>query len=162
SAGRFALDRRFRSPAGGLARAGIRRRSMIRFDPTEEQLMMREAAAQFAKTLRTRCREFEKARGLPEDVRKTAHELGLTSAALPETVGGGGLGMLTWVMLEEEIAFGDPSAAFGFGGPGALALAVLELGTEAEAKAALTPFVAAEGYKRFGAVAWGEPRPLPE
>ena len=136
---------------------------MISFDPTEDQKMMQESVAQFAKTLlRPRQREFEKARGLPEDVRKQAHELGLGLVALPEALGGAGLGMTTAVLLEEEVAWGDPAAAFGFGGPGAFGLAVAELGSEAQAKAFLAPFAESGAWDRFGAVAWGEKKALPD
>jgi acyl-CoA dehydrogenase len=132
---------------------------MIGFDPTEDQKMMQAAVAQLAKaTLRERQREFEKARALPDDVRKAAHEMGIATASLPEAIGGGGLGMTTAVLLEEEIAYGDPAAAFAFGGPGALGLAVAELGTAEQAKRALAPFGGADGHARYGAVAWGERR----
>jgi acyl-CoA dehydrogenase len=131
---------------------------MIAFEPSEDQKLMQESVAQLAKSLRARMREVERERGVPEDLRKTAHELGLGMVALPEAIGGAGLGMATAVILEEEIANGDPAAAFGFGGPGAFGAAVAELGTEAHAKGLLAPFAAADGWKRFGAVAWGERR----
>jgi alkylation response protein AidB-like acyl-CoA dehydrogenase len=61
---------------------------MISFEPTEEQKMMVESVAQFARTvLRPKFRDFEHERGLPEAVRKTAHELGLGLVALPEEAG---------------------------------------------------------------------------
>src|SRR5688500_1369942 len=130
---------------------------MISFEPTEDQKMMVESVAQFARTvLRPKFRDFERERGLPEAVRKTAHELGLGLVALPEAAFGAGLGLTTAVLLEEEIAWGDPSAAFGFGGPGAFGLAVTELGTTEQAKTALEAFAADDGHARFGAVAWGE------
>ena len=130
---------------------------MISFEPTEDQKLMVESVAQFARNaLRPRIREFEKLRGVPEAVRKTAHELGLGMIALPEAVGGAGLGLTTAVLLEEEIAWGDPAAAFAFGGPGAFGTAVLELGTTEQAKAALEAFTSEGGHSRFGAVAWGE------
>lgn len=130
---------------------------MISFEATEDQKMMVESVAQFARTvLRPKFRDFERERALPEAVRKTAHELGLGLVALPEEVGGAGLGLTTAVLLEEEVAWGDPSAAFAFGGPGAFGLAVTELGTTAQAKAALEPFTADGAHSRFGAVAWGE------
>ncbi|MBS2016435.1 MAG: acyl-CoA dehydrogenase family protein [Deltaproteobacteria bacterium] len=133
---------------------------MISFEPTEDQKMMIESVASFARTtLRPRVREFEKARAIPAEVRKTAHELGLGLVALPESVGGAGLGMTTLVLLEEEIANGDPAAAFGFGGPGALGFAVTELGTAAQATAALSIFTSDDGHTKFGAVAWGEEKP---
>ena len=136
---------------------------MISFAPTEDQKLMVDSVAQFAKTtLRPKIREFEHEGGLPEAVRKTAHELGLGIVALPEAVGGAGLGLTTAVLLEEEVAWGDPAAAFAFGGPGALGFAVTELGTPEQAKAALEPFVGDGGHARFGAVAWGETKANPD
>jgi alkylation response protein AidB-like acyl-CoA dehydrogenase len=130
---------------------------MISFDPSDDQKLMQEAASRFASTLlRPKMRELEKARGIPDDVRRQAHELGLGMVALPEALGGAGLGLTTAVLLEEEIAWGDPAAAFGFGGPGAMGLALLELATTEHAKALLEPFTQDGGHARFGAVAWGE------
>lgn len=135
---------------------------MICFSPTDDQKMMVESVAQFARTvLRPKFRDFEHERALPEAVRRTAHELGLGLVALPEAVGGAGLGFTTAVLLEEEVAWGDPAAAFAFGGPGAFGLAVVELGTADQAKAALEPFAGDDGHARFGAVAWGERKAHP-
>jgi alkylation response protein AidB-like acyl-CoA dehydrogenase len=129
---------------------------MIAFDPTDDQKLMQESVASFAKTLRARLRETEKERAVAPDLRKTAHELGLGMVAVPEALGGAGLGLLTAALLEEELAYGDPAAPFGLGGPGALGLAATELGTPEQAKALLSPFAGADGWDRFGAVAWGE------
>jgi alkylation response protein AidB-like acyl-CoA dehydrogenase len=132
---------------------------MIAFSPSDDQKMMQDSVAQFAKsTLRPRIREFEAARSLPPDVRKAAHEMGLGMVALPGEVGGAGLGLTTAVLLEEEVAWGDPGAPYGLGGPGAFGRAVVELGTVEQATEWLKPFVAGDGYERFGAVAWGEPK----
>ncbi|MCW5833982.1 MAG: acyl-CoA dehydrogenase family protein [Labilithrix sp.] len=135
---------------------------MISFQPTEDQGLMVESVAQFARALRAKIRDNEKARELPEAVRKTAHELGLGLVALPESLGGAGLGLTTAVLLDEELAWGDPAAPFALGGPGAFGLAVAELGTEEQARAALAPFTAEGAHGRFGAVAWGERRPNAE
>lgn len=130
---------------------------MISFDPTEDQKLMVESVAQFARTtLRPRMREIEAQRAVPEAIRRTAHELGLGLVALPESVGGAGLGLTTAVLLEEEIAWGDPAAGFALGGPGAFGLAVTELGTPEQAREALAIFAGDDGHARFGAVAWGE------
>jgi len=93
---------------------------MISFEPSEEQKLMQGSVAQLASVLRARIRDFEKLRAIPADVRKTAHALGLGMIAIPEKLGGSGLGMTTAVLLEEELAFGDPAAGFALGGPGAL------------------------------------------
>jgi alkylation response protein AidB-like acyl-CoA dehydrogenase len=130
---------------------------MIAFSPSDDQKMMQDAVAQFAKaTLRPKIREFEAKRGLPEEVRRVAHEMGLGTVGLPADVGGGGLGLTTAVLLEEVVAWGEPGAAYGFGGPGAFGRAVVELGTKQQAEEYLRPFVGPDGYSKFGAVAWGE------
>jgi len=132
---------------------------MISFSPSEDQKLMLDSVAQLAKaTLRPRIREFEAARGLPEDVRKAAHEMGLGLVAIPSEVGGAGLGLTTAVILEEEIAWGDPGAAYGFAGPGAFGRAVVELGSKEQATQYLEPFTQPDAFGRFGAVAWGEPK----
>jgi alkylation response protein AidB-like acyl-CoA dehydrogenase len=136
---------------------------MISFAPSEDQKLMVDSVAQFARAmLRPNFREFEKERALPDAVRKAAHELGLGAVALPEAVGGAGLGLTTAVLLEEEVAWGDPSAAFAFGGPGAFGLAVAELAAPEQARDLLAPLLGDGGHARFGAVAWGEPKPNAE
>jgi alkylation response protein AidB-like acyl-CoA dehydrogenase len=133
---------------------------MIDFEPSEEQRLVRDSVADFAKsTLAPRVREVEKARAVPEDVRKLAHEMGLGLVALPESVGGQALGMLTTVLVEEELGAADAGAAFALAGPGAFGTAVAELGTPEQIEAALAGFAGEDGYARFGAVAWSEPAP---
>src|SRR5512140_3139133 len=113
---------------------------MISFEPTEDQKLIVGTVSDFAKeTLSPRAREFEKAHAVSEDVRKAVQELGLSFAAVPEALGGQGLGLLTAVMINEELAFGDPAAAFGLPGFGSYLTAVQELGTEDQARALLAP-----------------------
>src|SRR6516225_6999155 len=77
---------------------------MIDFEPSEEQRLVRDSVADFARsTLAPRLREVEKARAVPDDVRHLAHEMGLGLIAIPEAAGGQGLGMLTTVLVEEEL-----------------------------------------------------------
>lgn len=130
---------------------------MISFLPTDDQKLMVDSVGQFARAqLRPNSRKTEGKRALADDVRKAGAELGLGLAPFPEALGGAGLGLTTAVLLEEELAWGDPGAAFAMPGPGAFGFAVAELGTEEQAKAALAPF--ASEPERFGAVAWGEKR----
>ena len=69
---------------------------MIDFEPSEEQRLVRESVADFAQSkLAPRVREVEKARAVPEDVRKLAHEMGIGLVTVPERAGGQGLGVLT-------------------------------------------------------------------
>ncbi len=132
---------------------------MIAFEPTDDQKMVRDSVAQFAeRTLRPRMREFEKARGLPDDVLRAAQEMGLGLAAFPEQVGGSGLGFVTQVLIEEELAAGDPAVPFALGGPGAYGWAAMLLGGPAVARELLAPFLGEGAHARVGAVAWGEPK----
>jgi alkylation response protein AidB-like acyl-CoA dehydrogenase len=128
---------------------------MISFQPTDDQKLMVESVGHFARSsIRPHFRRTERHRALADDVRKAGAELGLGLAPFAEAHGGAGLGLMTTVLLEEELAWGDPAAAFAMPGPGAFGFAVTELGTDDQAKAALAPFAAEP--ERFGAVAWGE------
>jgi acyl-CoA dehydrogenase len=133
---------------------------MVAFDPTEEQKLIQDTVAELAKqTLLARAREFEKARGVASDVQRTAHEMGLGAAPVPEALGGQGLGMLTAVLINEELASGDAAAVFALPGFGPFVFAVQELATAEQAKALLEPVLDAAAEPRFGAVAWSEPSP---
>jgi len=121
---------------------------MIAFAPSDDHKLMIEASQKLSRALASRARETEKS-GLPGDLQSAAEELGLGSIHLSEAVGGAGLGLVAGVLLEEEIASGDPAAAFGLGGTGAFALAVSEL----------APHLGNGATSKPGAVAFGEPRP---
>jgi acyl-CoA dehydrogenase len=122
---------------------------MISFAPSEDQKLMLDAGQKLAKTLAARIRDTEKS-GLSDELRGAVEEMGLGAVHLPEAVGGAGLGLVTAVLLEEEIAVGDPAAAFALGGTAAFALAMSELAPAELAKDALA---------KPAAVAFGEPRP---
>lgn len=133
---------------------------MISFEPTEDQKLITGTVSDFAKaTLAPRAREFEKAHAVAADVRKAVHEMGLSLAAVPEALGGQGLGLLTAVMINEELAYGDPAAPFGLPGFGSYLLAAQELGSDEQAKALLAPFADPAAHDTFGAVAWSERKP---
>jgi alkylation response protein AidB-like acyl-CoA dehydrogenase len=130
---------------------------MIGFEPTEDQKMVRDAVAQLAeRTLRPRIREVERLRELPVDIQQSAQAMGLPLSAFPEAVGGAGLGWVTQVLIEEELAFGDPAAGFALSGPGAYGWAALQLGGPEQGKELIAPFLGEGAHERFGAVAWGE------
>ncbi len=135
---------------------------MVAFRPSEDETMMRDEVVSFAKTLRTDARAFEKARAVSEETRRAAHGMGLGSLAIPAAAGGAGLGLVTQALVEEAIAYGDPAAAFGLAGGASFVRAVLELGSEEDAAKILSRYTAEDGFKRFGAVAWGERKPNPE
>jgi alkylation response protein AidB-like acyl-CoA dehydrogenase len=136
---------------------------MIGFEPTDDQKMVRDAVAQLAeRTLRPRIREVERLRGLPDDVQQAAHAMGVPLAAFPEAAGGSGLGFVTQVLIEEELAFGDSAAGFALSGPGAYGWAALQFGGPGQGKELIAPFLGDGAHQRFGAVAWGERRAAPD
>jgi alkylation response protein AidB-like acyl-CoA dehydrogenase len=135
---------------------------VISFAPTEDQRLIRDTVRELAANeLRPRIREAESKRALPDDVARQVHEMGLTTLSLPESAGGQGLPLVTAVIAEEELAWGDPVAALAAPGPGALAYPILELGQEAQQARYLRPFAGADGWKRRGAFAWSERKAAP-
>jgi alkylation response protein AidB-like acyl-CoA dehydrogenase len=122
---------------------------VISFAPTDDQKLMIDASQKLAKTLAARIRDTEKS-GLSDELRAAVHDMGLGVAHLPENAGGAGLGLVTTVLLEEEIATGDPAAAFALGGTAGFGLALTELGTAEQSK---------DAASGIGAVAFGEARP---
>lgn len=133
---------------------------MISFEASEEQKLIQQSVADFARSaLLPRVREHERSRSVPEDVRKGAHEMGLGIMTMPEACGGQALGYVAAALVEEELGAADPAVAFGLPGPGSFGRAVLELGTEEQQATFLTEFSAEGGHDRFGSVAWSEPGP---
>jgi acyl-CoA dehydrogenase len=108
---------------------------MISFSLEEDVLAIQDTVRKFADTeLRAKMREAEEAGGIPESLVKSYQELGLSTLELPEDAGGLALGMVTKVVVEEELAFGDPAMAVSIDRGGLLAYALLELGTDAQRK----------------------------
>ena len=55
--------------------------------------------------------------------------MGLSGALVPEALGGQGLGLVTAVLINEELAYGSASATYALPGFGAFFLAAMELGS---------------------------------
>ncbi|MEO8874419.1 MAG: acyl-CoA dehydrogenase family protein [Polyangiaceae bacterium] len=121
--------------------------------------MMQGEVASFAKTLRLQARDFEKGGAVSEETRKAAHAMGLGGLAIPSSCGGAGLGLVTAMLVEEALAYGDSGAPFGLAGGTSFVRAVLELGSDEDAKKLLAPLTGDDGFKKFGAVCWGEKLP---
>ena len=85
----------------------------------EDQIELRNLVREFAeKEVRTTCRIAEKDAIVPEDLVKTAYEMGLHLVTVPEEYGGLGLDNFTYAVIREELARGDAgfaSRVFGFG-----------------------------------------------
>ncbi len=124
---------------------------MISFELDEDVLAIQETVRKFAEDeLREAMREAEAAGGVSDAIVNRYRELGLSTLELPELHGGLDLGMITKVIVEEELAFGDAGMAAAIDRGGLAAYALLELGTDAQRKKHLT-----EGQS--GTVAFWEP-----
>ncbi|BAS26082.1 acyl-CoA dehydrogenase family protein [Limnochorda pilosa] len=105
---------------------------MISFQPGQEEKDLRDLAREFAETrLRPAARAAEGEGEPPGELAQAYEELGLGSIALPEALGGAGLGMVAACLVEEELAWGDPGLALALGQRGAaLAFAADLLGDD--------------------------------
>src|SRR5262249_51905866 len=154
--------------AGHLARfrwcdsgdRGLRRgQHMVNFKPTDEQELIRETMAGFARdVLRRHGREADERNEVPDEVVQRGWELGLVQAAVPEAFGGYGdtRSVLTGVLLIEELAYGDAALALHLLAPRLLTIPLIVLGTEAQRARWLPAFAGSEF--RAGSAAFVEPR----
>src|SRR4051812_49645145 len=107
---------------------------MISFALEEDQELLRDTVRKFAaEELRPEMRKWERAREVPDAMRRKVHELGLGLIDVPEALGGAGASFVTTVIAHEELSFGDPGAAVALLGPHVCAAAIVELGSEEQA-----------------------------
>jgi alkylation response protein AidB-like acyl-CoA dehydrogenase len=79
----------------------------ISFEPTPEQRELQALAHEFAeRELRPIAREWDEREDYPPDLLAKAAAAGLTSYAIPEEYGGGGVGPVTAALIAEELAWG--------------------------------------------------------
>ena len=137
---------------------------MIPFSPTEDQKMMQDAVAQLARTvLRPRIREIEAGRAVPEDIRKTAHEMGLGLAALPASIGG--RRSRAHDRRSSRRGSGVGRSRRGIRVRRARRLRSCALRARNRRAGDKTPRAvrgSRRAHSRFGAVAWGEPKARPD
>ncbi len=80
---------------------------MISFQPTEEQLALREMAHSFAENeLRPVSEHHDRTGEFPRAVLEQAHALGLMNLHIPERWGGLGLSVMDGCIIAEELAWG--------------------------------------------------------
>jgi alkylation response protein AidB-like acyl-CoA dehydrogenase len=130
---------------------------VISFEPTDDEKALRDEVKKFADgELRRQGRDCEKARAVPPALRKTYHDLGLTTLDWPEALGGAGLSLVARAIVEEELAAGDGGLAVALDGPGAAGLAIRELGSEEQKKRWLAPLAEPGAAGRLAALALAE------
>jgi len=127
---------------------------MFSFELDDEVKALQETARKFAENeIRPAMRDCEKSGDVPEPLLKKYHELGMSMLDCPEAACGMGC-PLTWnLVLQEELARGDPGVTAALCGPGHAGAAILAFGTDEQKEKFLAPFADEKGHTRRGAVA---------
>ena len=112
---------------------------MLDFRPDEEQKMLTDTIARFARErLRKVYRDAEEEGEVPEQLVQAGWEIGLLPTAVPEAYGGfGEHSSVTGALAFEELAWGDLAATLAIMTPNLLAVPVMLCGTEAQRDAYL-------------------------
>jgi acyl-CoA dehydrogenase len=123
---------------------------MYGFTPTDEQKMLMDAVARYAKSdLRPAAHDAEESTSLPGKLVAKGWELGVLQASTPEAYGGfGERSAVTGVLAAEELGWGDLSGAIAVMTPGLFVLPVLLSGSEQQ-KAELIPPVIEANWRPF-------------
>jgi alkylation response protein AidB-like acyl-CoA dehydrogenase len=132
---------------------------MVNFKPTDEQELVRETMAGFARdVLRPAAREADEKGAVPEDVVNRGWELGLVQSGIPEQFGGYGDARsgITGALLLEELGYGDAAIALELLAPRLVTIPLATLGTDAQ-RAKWLPRFAGDHYVAASA-AFSEPR----
>jgi alkylation response protein AidB-like acyl-CoA dehydrogenase len=106
------------------------------FSLTQEQEEIRDLAHEFAeKEMRPVADRYDEAEETPWEVMRKAHELGLDPAGgFPEEYGGNGIDLLTSLILQEELAWGDAGIAVAINATGLAGAGIIAMGTEEQKK----------------------------
>ncbi|HEX9057753.1 MAG TPA: acyl-CoA dehydrogenase family protein [Ktedonobacterales bacterium] len=120
---------------------------MIDFTLTDEQQEMRDLAHSFAeREIRPVAADLDEREEFPWDLVKKAGELGLTSFAFPERLGGLGItDELTNCIISEELAWGCAGVATVLGGTHLASIPILLAGTPEQQDRLLKPVVQRNG-----------------
>lgn len=105
---------------------------MIDFELSQEQRQLRDLAHRFAvDVIRPAAAAADESEEVPWSVLEQAHALGLTSYAIPEAYGGGGVeSLLTRLLVDEEIFWGCAGVGTILGGIGLVATPIVLAGSE--------------------------------
>jgi alkylation response protein AidB-like acyl-CoA dehydrogenase len=139
-----------------------RPRAQFDLTPTEDQELVRAAAAELAdEVIRPAAAAADADRAVPEAVRSAAAELGLTLIGVPSQLGGIAeeRSAVTAALVLEELARGDLGIATGLMAPAAVATALANYGS-ADQQATYLPAFTGDGLPAVAALALMEPQPL--
>lgn len=128
----------------------------MELQPTEEQLLVQRTARDFAeRVLQPKAAERDQSGEFPEREMKELGKLGLLAIAVPEEVGGAGMGPVAYSLALQEIARGDASVAVAMSVTNMVGELIANNGTPAQ-RAAWCPKIAS-GELISGAFALSEP-----
>ena len=106
------------------------------FSYTQEQEEIRKLAHEFAvNEMRPVAAEYDEKEETPWAVMQKAHDLGLDAASgFPEEYGGGGLDLMTSMILSEALSWGDAGIGVSINASGLAGAGILAMGTEEQKK----------------------------
>src|SRR5437667_1151037 len=132
---------------------------MVSFQPTEEQQLIRDTVASFAREqMRPVAREADETGHIPGALVRQAWELGLVQSTIPEAFGGAGESpsAVTGALVSEELGWGDLSIALYILAPKLVIQPVIALGSN-EQKQQVLPCYTRRDFTA-GTAALMEPR----
>jgi acyl-CoA dehydrogenase len=127
---------------------------MLDFRPDEEQKMLTDTIARFAKErVRKIYRDAEEEGHIPEQVVQAGWEIGLLPTAIPEEFGGfGEYSAVTGALAMEEFAFGDLAITLAIMTPNLVAIPIMLCGTDSQKAQYLPEFCEETPPKMTGAL----------
>lgn len=129
----------------------------MNFNYTEEQLLIKKTAKEFAKDhLEPGVIDRDESGTFPEEQIALMAELGFMGMMVPEEYGGAGMGAVSYVTALEEIAAADASAAVIMSVNNSLVSQLLQKFGSEDQKAAFLPDIASA--KKLGAFSLSEPQ----
>ncbi|HCG00856.1 MAG TPA: acyl-CoA dehydrogenase [Chloroflexi bacterium] len=130
----------------------------VDFGLTAQQFELRATAHEFAaERIRPAAPYFDDAEEFPWEIVQEAHQLDLSPAVIvPAEYGGGGLDLLSYTLVQEELHWGCAGIAMAITATGLAALAILGMGTEAQKERWLGELTSKPKAK-LGATAFTEP-----
>nr|WP_281783205.1 acyl-CoA dehydrogenase family protein [Sinimarinibacterium flocculans] len=134
---------------------------LLDLTPTDEQQMLRDAAAAYAaEQLRPAAQAADATAAAPTEVLAGIDDLGIAAMSIPEALGGVGAerSAVTHALIAEALAHGDMGLAVAGLAPSAVSTALVLWGDEAQQSQYLPAFAAGQGP--VAALAICEPQPL--
>jgi alkylation response protein AidB-like acyl-CoA dehydrogenase len=106
------------------------------FGLTTEQEEIRKLAHEFAvNEMRPVAAQYDETEETPWDVMQKAHDLGLDAASgFPEEYGGGGVDLISELVLTEQLSWGDAGIAVSINASGLAGAGIIAMGTEEQKK----------------------------